>query len=275
MSEALSATLLSPSIFVASSHATDTFPAEPVPDGLAARLAKRDPNELRNKIFNFPPSAQTYPEWMVGEWTVHSSFNGYLFPSTKVDRQRLLADYSVPGFQKCSIAATADVGRESVSYRFRVLNNGREDRVCTLQSSIDAFLGHAAVNEVLYDASANPNRISVDFVDYKTINAERIELFCNARESQVYQQNGCNIFVCSEYFRQVTFGTGQVVGVPRQVTTNYALYWTWKQAQQYGNRKLDGNLLIAGFLDPQDALYFEEPTLPVVIYSHVLSAKLV
>lgn len=212
---------------------------------------------------------------MVGEWDVTSVFNGFVFPSRKVSKQQIIADYTVPGFQKCSIAATADVGKENVNYRFKILDHRLEDRVGNLKRSIDAYLGYPAVSQVLYDAKANPNRISIDFVDYKTINAERIELFCNARESEEYEikndddQQTTRVFVCSEYARQVTFGTGQTVGVPRQVVTNYGLFWTWKQTQD----GLQGNLLTAAYLDPQDALYFEEPTLPVVIYSHVFSAK--
>jgi hypothetical protein len=68
----------------------------------------------------------------------------------------------------------------------------------------------------------------------------------------------------------VTFGAGSTVGVPRQVGTNYAHFWTWKQQ---GTDRIVGNLLTAGFLDPQDSLYFEEPTLPVVIYSHLMKGQ--
>eukprot|EP00527_Entomoneis_sp_CCMP2396_P004888 CAMPEP_0198140316 /NCGR_PEP_ID=MMETSP1443-20131203/3494_1 /TAXON_ID=186043 /ORGANISM="Entomoneis sp., Strain CCMP2396" /LENGTH=40 /DNA_ID= /DNA_START= /DNA_END= /DNA_ORIENTATION= len=36
---------------------------------------------------------------------------------------------------------------------------------------------------------------------------------------------------------------------------------------------MTGNLLVAAYLDPQDALYFQEPTDPVVVYSHQLTAQ--
>lgn len=234
-------------------------------NGLAARLAKRDPKELCNRMFSLPPQSQQYPTWMVGDWRVSSNFNGYIFPST-IPRERLTSNIVVPGFQKCSIAATADVGKDNVSYGFRIdPSTYLEDRRFNFQQSIDAYLGYHAVNDVIYDGKENPNRISIDFVDYKTVNAERIELFANARESECDQDT----FVCSEYMRQVTFGTGQTYGVPRQVVTNYALYWTW---QRLDDGTLRGNLLTAGYLDPQDAMYFEEPSGPVTVYSHVLSA---
>ena len=42
----------------------------PLVGGLAARLAKKDPSELRNRIFNKPPAAQVYPKWLHGEWNL-------------------------------------------------------------------------------------------------------------------------------------------------------------------------------------------------------------
>ena len=241
-------------------------------NGLAARLAQRDPAALKNKVFNVPPAAQVYPPWLRGEWDVSSSFNGFIFPSRKIPKDKLTQDYSIAGFQKCSIAATADVGKENVRFRWAVdEKTGLENRSANLMKQIDAYLGYQSVKEVIYDAKANPNRISIDFVDYKTVNAERIELFCNARESEEYvSADGLPVFVCSEYARQVTFGTGSTPGVPRQVMTNYANFWTW---QQKSDKSLKGNLLTAAFLDPQDPLYFDEPVLPVAIYSHVFAAE--
>lgn len=240
-------------------------------EGLAAKLAKKDPAALKNSVFNVPPGAQVYPEWMKGNWKVASSFRGYIFPSEKIPKAKLTQDFAVPGFQKCSIAATADVGKENVPWKLKVMSDGFEDRKATLASQIDGYLGYKAVAEVIYDPKSNPNRLSVDFVDYKTINAERIELFCNARESETFvRDDGANIFVCSEYVRQVTFGGGSEVGVPRQVGGNYANFWTWKCGD---GDKVTGNLLTAVYLDPQDALFFDEPSKPVAIYSHSLSAE--
>lgn len=281
------------------SLAAETTLTGPKAGGLATQLAKKDPSALKNKIFNIPPSLQTYPSWMEGTWKITSRFAGYLFPSKTIPKDQILQDFVVPGFQKCSIAATADVGKEQVQYDMRIIptnnNNNKkeplfvEDRSFNFQSSINAYLGYGAVQQVLYDGSKNPNRLGIDFVDYRTINAERIELFCNARESESYSiptttttttndasttnDNSSNntyqrIFVASEHVKQVTFGTGSTQGVPRQVGTNYGLYWTWKDQ---GPNRISGNLLVAGYLDPQDSLYFQEPTDPVVVYSHQLS----
>ena len=239
-------------------------------DSLSVKLSKKDPSVLKNSIFNIPPLPQSFPDWMKGSWQVTSKFGGYLFPSQTIPRDRLTQDFAIPGFQKCSIVATSDVGLDHVSYQMTILENGLEDRRSTLTSQIDAYLGYKAVSHILYDEKLNANRLSVDFVDFKTINAERIELFCNGREREEIDRDGVRGFLHSEYIRQVTFGTGSTVGVPRQVGGNYGHFWTWWQVD---DTHLKGNLLTAAYLDPQDALYFNEPSKPVAVYSHVLSAE--
>lgn len=240
-------------------------------DSLAVKLSKKDPAALKNSVFNIPPPAQIYPDWMKGSWKVTSQFGGYLFPSQTISRDRLTQDVVIPGFQKCSIAATSDIGLDRVEYEMTILDNGLEDRRSTLSSQINGYLGYNAVTDVLYDPASNPNRLSVDFVDYKTVNAERIELFCNGRERQLVDRaDGMPIFLHSEYIRQVTFGAGSTVGIPRQVGGNYGHFWTWRQIDE---RHLTGNLLTAAYLDPQDSLFFLEPSKPVAVYSHILSAE--
>lgn len=215
-------------LFAATSSLLLPLPAQA--EGLASRLQKRDPALLKNSVFNVPPSAQVYPDFMKGTWSVTTRFNGYVFPSEKISKTRLTQDFDVPGFQKCSIAAICDVGKESTTFSLRIDEKGLEDRVFSLTNEINAFLGYPAVAEIIYDSARNPNRISIDFVEYKTRNAERIELFCNARESEVYFKPDSTkeeqVFVCSEYIRQVTFGGSATVGVARQVVGNYAHFWT-------------------------------------------------
>jgi hypothetical protein len=277
---------------------------------LAERLSQRDPNALSNSVFNLPPPAQVYPPFLRGSWNVTLQYAGYLFPSKKISRSQLTANVQIPGFQKCSIASLSDVGKDTVSYTLHIdETTGLEDRATSLTTSINQHLGYDAVQQVLYNAKSNPNRLSIVFYEYRTTNAERIELFCNGRESDlvvVREENDSNndshknddndngitrttsssssprrqIFVCSEYIRQVTFGTGSQVGIPRQVGTNYAHFWTWKTAEKkqgsddkdYDNR-LTGNLLTAAYLDPLDPLFFEEGSHPVAIYSHVITAE--
>jgi hypothetical protein len=254
---------------------------------LADRLMARDPSLLTNTLFNKPPSVLVYPPFMrKATWDVECQFAGYIFPSTSLSKQTLVSQPDIPGFQKCSIAAICDIGKqEPVRYTMPIFENGQEDRVTTLSQQINGHLGYRAVSQILYAPAKNPNRLSIDFVDYKTVNAERMELFCNARESQLVKQqlnnnNKQQIFYHSEHLRQVTFGGGNQVGIPRQVNSNYAHYWTWISATGDDNdnddvdspRVLKGNLLTAAYLDPQDPLFFQEPIKPVAVYSHVLKA---
>jgi hypothetical protein len=256
--------------------------------GLAERLSQRDASLLTNRLFNLPPAAQVYPEFMRGTWKITASFAGYQFPSKAITRQRVTADVAIAGFQKCSIAGIADIGKEQVpAYLFQIdPTTGLANVEANLKNTVDAYLGYKAVASVIYAGAAkNPNRIGIDFVDYKTINAERIELFCNARESELVTISPSpvqQVFVCSEYLRQVTFGTGSEVGVPRQAVTNYAHFWTWRPGPEDDSSKdkeagaaypstIKGNLLTVAYLDPQDAMYFEEPSKPVAVYSHTLT----
>eukprot|EP00578_Thalassiosira_sp_NH16_P028239 CAMPEP_0181095664 /NCGR_PEP_ID=MMETSP1071-20121207/10631_1 /TAXON_ID=35127 /ORGANISM="Thalassiosira sp., Strain NH16" /LENGTH=312 /DNA_ID=CAMNT_0023178043 /DNA_START=1 /DNA_END=939 /DNA_ORIENTATION=- len=262
-----------------SSAADTTPPADAAASaGLANKLSKRDPAQLKNSVFNIPPGAQVYPEFLRGSWDVTMKYRGFLFPSTTIAKDKIVADVGIPGFQKLSIAQVGDVGREVTTYQMSVdPATGLEDRKVSLASSINSHLGYDAVREVLYDARENANRLSVDFVPQRTRNANRIELFCNARESELVpaesSASGRTVFVCSEYVRQVTFGLSQEFGVARQAVGNYAHFWTWRADEGGDKSTVTGNLLTAAYLDAQDPMFFDEPSKPVVVYSHDLVAK--
>lgn len=249
--------------------------AHAIDGGLAAKLSKRDASVLKKSAFNFVPEAQVYPEFMRGKWAVEGTFRGFLFPSQSIPKDQIVSKSDIPGFQKCSIAQTCDVGRELVSYEMNIdISTGLEDRYYNLEQVIDANLGYEAVEEIIYDKKTNPNRISVAFVKNRTRNAERIELFYNARESELVQSSDgskSSIFVNSEYIRQVTFSLSTEFGVARQAIGNYAHFWTWREQQD--SDTMTGNLLTAAYLDPNDPLFFQEPAKPVAIYSQNLVAK--
>lgn len=203
-------------------------------------------------------------------------FAGYLFPSKTIPKDQVTSNVNIPGFQKCSIAAIGDVGRELTVHRMKIFEKtGLEDRAFNFESTINAHLGYAAVNKVAYDPTS-PNRVSIEFVKNRTRNAERIELFSNARESELVPnpapgRENLSIFVASEYVRQVTFSLSQEFGVARQVVGNYAHFWTWKQEEDAN--MLTGNVLTACYIDPQDAMFFQEPSKPVAVYSHQISGQ--
>jgi len=247
-------------------------PSNAATNGLAAKLSQRDPTQLKNSVFNIPPAAQVYPSFLSGTWDVSMKYRGFIFPSTTIPKEKLVQNVDIPGFQKLSIAMVGDIGKETTNYTMSI--NKLEDRKMTLQSSIDSHLGYEAIRQVIYEVKENPNRISIDFIPQRTRNANRIELFFNGRESELVsvpsQSDGVtrDVFVCSEYIRQVTFGLSQEFGVARQVVGNYAHYWTWRETEN--KNIVTGNLLTAGYLDAQDPMFFQEPSKPVVVYSHDL-----
>jgi hypothetical protein len=103
----------------------------------AAESAWAKPAQTRSSCLKkfrlyLPPAAQVYPDWMKGTWRVTSSFRGYVFPSDKIPKTTSTQDYDVPGFQKCSIAETCDVGKENVSWELRVTDDALLDREVTL-----------------------------------------------------------------------------------------------------------------------------------------------
>ena len=268
-------TILTSSILSTTTTATINVQDANAADSLAAKLTKRDASVLKNSVFNIPPSAQIYPPFMRGQWDVSLRFAGYLFPSQTITKDKIVSNVSIPGFQKCSIASIADVGRDLTTYRMNISQDtGLEDRVRSLTTSIGAHLGYNdAVDSISYDSQSNPNRITINFQQYRTRNAERIELFCNARESEIVPNptdSSVSIFVCSEYIRQVTFSLSQEFGVARQVNGNYAHFWTWRE--QPDGKSITGNVLTACYLDPQDSMFFQEPSKPVAVYSHQVNA---
>ena len=190
---------------------------------------------------------------------------------------KVVANVDIPGFQKLSIAQVGDVGRETTNYQMNIdPSTGLEDRQLSISTSINAHLGYEAVREIEYNVKDNPNRLSIDFIPQRTRNANRIELFYNGRESELVPSSqsasGQTVFVCSEYIRQVTFGLSKEFGVARQVVGNYAHFWTWK-GDEANPSTVTGNLLTVAYLDPQDPMFFDEPSKPVVVYSHDLIAN--
>ena len=94
--------------------------------GLAAKLSARDPSQLKNSVFNIPPNPQTLPQFLHGSWDVTMKFRGFIFPSTNIAKDKLIANVGIPGFQKLSIAAVGDVGRETTTYQMNIDPKTRE-----------------------------------------------------------------------------------------------------------------------------------------------------
>lgn len=152
----------------------------------------------------------------------------------------LVKEATVPGFQKLSAVYVPDIGAKDVKYPMRFVRGGAgvgggegrgpvfEDRAFNLRAVVNAYLGKEAVSAeggVEYDRAADPNRVTVRLAKGSSPNAERIELFCNARESETRASDGT--FFASESLRQVTLGYGREYGQARVVNTDYQHVWTF------------------------------------------------
>ena len=124
-----------------------------------------------------------------------------------------------------------------------------EDRAFNLRSVVDGYLNQGvgptmikrAVEDVEYDPMTDPNRTTVRLVPGASVNAERIELFANARESELRPSDGT--FFCSEATRQVTLGYGREYGQARVINTDYMHVWSFTpeyDEEEFGVREEGG-----------------------------------
>ncbi|CAK9003536.1 unnamed protein product [Durusdinium trenchii] len=216
--------------------------------------------DLTSPIFNIPPKQQVYPDWLEGNWSVRSRFVGFEFPT--LPRQQVMREEDVPGFKTCSIIDFADVGKSPLEYNMSFVKRSTdggvvEDWPSNLCSTVQAHLARGRVTSVDYSPSQDPNRLTMRLVASK--NAERVELFVNARDAERPKED---VFLCSEYRRQVTFSSR----VQQGYNCNYQHYRTFQ-------RQADGvrlNVLTASYLDPLSPLYFESFDKPVVVFAHEL-----
>jgi hypothetical protein len=131
-----------------------------------------------------------------------------------------------------------------------------------------------------------PRRLTVRFVPGSTVNAERIELFANARESATRDDG---VFFALEALRQVTLGYTKQYNTPRVAVTDYLQVWTYRLLPSGDVR---ATLSTAGYVQPNEALRYTaeagapgaapQPQLggllaattePVVLFSHTVDLR--
>ncbi|EEH58455.1 uncharacterized protein MICPUCDRAFT_56248 [Micromonas pusilla CCMP1545] len=226
---------------------------------LAERVERRD---LSKPVFNKArPGPTRFPDWLEGTWRCTSTFEGFDFPSKNINKNALLKEPTVPGFQKMSLVYVPDVGTSDVEYlvRFVRANDGDggvcEDRVFNLKSIVDAYLKRPdAVEAVEYDAASDANRVTVRLAPGVSNNAERIELFSNARESETRASDGT--FFAAEALRQVTLGYSKDYNKARVVNTDYQHVWSYTPTYESDGsiRRVRCALSTAGYIQPSDAM---------------------
>ena len=201
------------------------------------------PKLFKKRVINkSKPGATKYPLFLLGEWEEEVSFAGYEFPSDEfIDRKTLERAATCPGFQKLSVAYLPDVGKTPApKYRARFVHEKPgenvneasgdvvEDRAFNLRNIFNAYLeDETAVESVDYDFSKNPNRATVTLRRGAANNAERVELFTNARESETSGIDGCS-FLCAETLRQVSLGYSVDYNTARVVNYDYEHVWRYQ-----------------------------------------------
>lgn len=237
-------------------------------------MRTRKADELSKPIFPsfvaIPTQEQVYPEWLEGEWEVDGQFAGFELPVKEISKKQLMADKEIPGFQKLSVLTLPDMAAPlKHQLRFVKGTDGkvRQDREYNLASVVNGGLGKSAVRKV----TCQGDRCTVDFVQGSTRNAERVELLYVGRDSEAPNGGPAGLFVASEFVRQVTLGLSTQFGVAREVIGEYQTFSTFVPASAPSAglpAKARLNLLTAAYLQPQDNLFFQAATKPVVVYAN-------
>jgi hypothetical protein len=176
-----------------------------------------------------------------------------------------------------------------------------EDRAFNLDAVVTGYLNQGVgptmvtkvVDGVEYDPEKDANRTTVRLTKGASVNAGRIELFANARESETRESDG--VFFCAEAVRQVTLGYGREYGTARVINTDYQHVWTFTPVYDDDSKRVERvkvSLSTAGYAQPSDALRLSAaapvggaapvPQLgaagnaafePAVLYSHTITLE--
>jgi hypothetical protein len=220
---------------------------------------------------------------MEGEWQVNCKFIGADFPSSAtkdspyVSKDRVVSDTSLPGFRRLSIAMVPDVGKDhAFRMRFAPKDGGRveEDKAFNLKSALESELGKAAVTVIDYSPDKNPNRASLNLLPGASPNAQRIELFWNARSvlpsppgPEGSSSSSSDSFRFVEDIRQVSL-TPQLAET--STVGDYRHLWEFYSG---GPDSIKAYLSTVAYATPQDPLFQTSGLQPLVVYFHVLTMQ--
>eukprot|EP00467_Chlorarachnion_reptans_P023909 CAMPEP_0114503392 /NCGR_PEP_ID=MMETSP0109-20121206/9622_1 /TAXON_ID=29199 /ORGANISM="Chlorarachnion reptans, Strain CCCM449" /LENGTH=321 /DNA_ID=CAMNT_0001681415 /DNA_START=353 /DNA_END=1318 /DNA_ORIENTATION=+ len=250
---------------------------------------------LEKSVFNRVPGEQEYPNWMEGTWKARTTFAGYEFPS-RIPKEQLVRDVSIPGFQKLSVAYIPDIGSDH-DYSLRYIRDPITKKIIAdtpsnLKSIIDSYTSNPdSVKSVQYDRK-NPNRCTIELQQEVTRNAQRIELFTNARESQLTttKERQDPLFITSETIRQVNLGYGEYKR-SKELVLDYQLVYTFTKVDA---GHINATISTVGYVQPNEAMMYSgapmagmnsgpvrpditrlynAATFPVVFYSHTLTLE--
>jgi len=246
-----------------------------------------DSKSVEKIVFNSIPKPIQYPIYLLGTWNVSELFTGFEIPllssqNTTITKQEIIKNIELPGFQKCSIAAFADIGKimdSSYQMRFNLPSQMKNSDCCykdlkfCVESSINSHLNGSVIDSIF---ERNANQTSIDFKRGSTLNAEHIELFRNRVE--VESDSRTDWFFVLEQWRQVTTGYSTSFGRARSVNTDYTHVWGFRPElkNESGDvQSVDAFCSTFAFVNERQtpALYEKVANKPVILYQHRLKLE--
>jgi hypothetical protein len=266
----------------------------PAPAAAAGGGHQVDYTLFKKSLFNTPPGLLQFPGWMEGEWDATLTFVGADFPSSTaapaagsggtgkqpsiIPKSQIVADTTLPGFRRLSIAMVPDVGKPH-SFKMRFLRREdegaarvEEDRAFNLKAALESEVGRGAVASIDYNPGKNPNRLTINLLPQAAVNAQKIDLFCNARAplpaaaAPPQEAGEGEVFRYTEDIRQVS-----ITSRLSETTTVGDYRHVWELYRQPDGRGVKGFLSTVAYATPQDPLFQSGAFAPLVVYFHILT----
>lgn len=207
-----------------------------------SRIGARELSPLTPSLVPFQPQELYYPQWMFGSWNVTAVLKRKTFPygvevlpsSSLVEgsprnRHEQLGDggstYEIHYYSTLpptlSNQVTTNLGLGIPKSKIIL------DRAFAAKSISEAYQQVVPVNEVEWDPSADPTRITLNYnaglisQDLRPLGPRRTEVYITARDSESDEKK--NIYCTSEASRIVQLSAGNVITSDTETTTEYAL----------------------------------------------------
>lgn len=216
-------------------------------------------------ITQLPPKkgSPTYPIYLEGLWDVQQTLVHCSAPLGTVYMGGPNGDDRIG---QASLAEARSKINSPVSLKFRYIRDPSndseiiEDRLFNTQQRLDAFAGKAVVSSTVYTRDLLTNKNTAVLIQYRGPAAQKI--FTTGFDSEV---NVDGSFCCSERQRSLFALTNSNTAPP--ISTDSELLWKfWHVAEDM----VHARLRIAGYLNPNDRLYFDAKRRAVTLQDYSL-----
>ncbi|CAG9467093.1 unnamed protein product [Pedinophyceae sp. YPF-701] len=220
-----------------------------------------------NPAAPFGPASKAleFPDFLLGDWTVTSTFTNFRTP--------LGPRFAHPGSAEAARRPASEGGVGSTTtYPLRFVRTQpggpvQSDRPFNARSAFNArtksFLGFEAVFDAEYDPKSPNNKLVLTFstlgADLRPLPPKRLEVGINNRASGPAAAGGDRAWCASEFCRQVLVA-------PRRVEVeDYEVLWRWEVERDGVVRARQRR---AEYLQPQDQLYFDAKGRAIAVYDY-------